>query len=572
MQERNRDIETEDPAAAQLDGLVRHFARQDDLPYKVRWMLQRLGQRPPRDTLVDLCGALASSAIGSCCVEVGELSDPLLVRLLDVARPPTADTDFVDALEQLEELVWDCRRQQATRIMVWAMSALGRALAQAGLLDLSAEALTRCIELCRVMDVPAVEVIALSNLGMLYGQENEAEAYEKHTREALALACAIEERFSEAHCLCNLAGALAGQRNFEEAGRHYDLAEPIAREEGFTQVLAQVYAGRASLLLEAGRLEECHREHQRAIEAFLAIEDTYGRIRADLLRAEALGRNGQVKQALALVAEAERCAQASGIEGLQKMASHIDSDLRAAHGDFEGAHAALSRYVEALRRSKVRELRDARRLAVRAREEAQEFRERHEQGQLLEQERRRVHRLTQDMQSLAAQRNVLEHESRTDALTGVANRRAVDDAMSRYFTDDGALQSRMALLLLDLDHFKRVNDQYGHDVGDRALKLVAGVLIDEVRSGDVVGRWGGEEFVVILSGTETDLAPIVAERLRQAVERAILRVDAVRVPLTASVGLAIAGESDNGPESLFRRADAALYEAKRRGRNQCVAL
>jgi diguanylate cyclase (GGDEF)-like protein len=129
----------------------------------------------------------------------------------------------------------------------------------------------------------------------------------------------------------------------------------------------------------------------------------------------------------------------------------------------------------------------------------------------------------------------------------------------------------MAVLLCDLDHFKRINDTWGHPAGDSALVTVAGVLKGMRRAEDLCCRYGGEEFVLLMEGTNGEDGLVIAERLRQAVEALDFQVEGQRVPLTLSAGVASFPDLyiKTGAE-LILFADEALYEAKRRGRNRCL--
>jgi diguanylate cyclase (GGDEF)-like protein len=125
--------------------------------------------------------------------------------------------------------------------------------------------------------------------------------------------------------------------------------------------------------------------------------------------------------------------------------------------------------------------------------------------------------------------------------------------------------------MIDVDHFKGVNDRYGHAVGDEALVVVANACLAGKRSSDIVGRIGGEEFVMLLPETDLDQARIVAERVRQSVAASALRAHEVHFNLTASVGFAAATVGMSGFEAMLHAADQALYQAKAEGRNRIVA-
>jgi two-component system cell cycle response regulator len=128
---------------------------------------------------------------------------------------------------------------------------------------------------------------------------------------------------------------------------------------------------------------------------------------------------------------------------------------------------------------------------------------------------------------------------------------------------------QLAVLMVDVDHFKSVNDRFGHASGDRALRLIADTLRINTRVFDSVARYGGEEFVVVMPGTGPEEASLAAERLRSAVaEIDFTALDHQRIPLTVSIGVACTPNASGSPEVLLQAADAALYDAKRNGRNR----
>jgi diguanylate cyclase (GGDEF)-like protein/hemerythrin-like metal-binding protein len=152
----------------------------------------------------------------------------------------------------------------------------------------------------------------------------------------------------------------------------------------------------------------------------------------------------------------------------------------------------------------------------------------------------------------------------TDALTGVANRQGFNEAIAREFARGRRFHHPLSVILVDLDHFKRVNDRFGHAVGDQVLVATARLLSTRVRVSDLVARWGGEEFVIIASTTNAAGAARLAEKLRALLEAAPAGPAGT---LTASFGVAEM-RLDDTVETMLRRADEALYEAKAKGRNQ----
>ncbi len=163
----------------------------------------------------------------------------------------------------------------------------------------------------------------------------------------------------------------------------------------------------------------------------------------------------------------------------------------------------------------------------------------------------------------------------TDPLTGLWNRRAFDQALKREWKRTVREKSQLSLLLLDLDHFKPLNDQYGHPLGDECLTAVASVISDTVRSSDVVCRWGGDEIAIILPGADHAGAVRTAEKVRAAVEALRFRSKKNAeewFSVTASIGVATAASEPPGvptvPQNLLKVADRALYRAKREGQNR----
>jgi diguanylate cyclase (GGDEF)-like protein len=154
----------------------------------------------------------------------------------------------------------------------------------------------------------------------------------------------------------------------------------------------------------------------------------------------------------------------------------------------------------------------------------------------------------------------------TDALTGLGNTRTVRETLKRMVAQAGRTITPMAVVLIDLDYFKRINDTHGHGKGDDVLAAVGDVLSSEVRASDFVGRYGGEEFVAILPETDLDGAAVVAEKLRGALSR--VSVPYLDQAVTASFGVASYPVNGVDPEMLLRIADRALYRAKENGRNR----
>ena len=164
-------------------------------------------------------------------------------------------------------------------------------------------------------------------------------------------------------------------------------------------------------------------------------------------------------------------------------------------------------------------------------------------------------------------RDVADH----DGLTSLYNRRAFNDFLARAVAREDRQGGHFALLLLDIDRFKKLNDTYGHPAGDAALRHTAQLLTHQLRKSDLAARFGGEEFVVLLASTDHAGAEHLAEKVRAEVERGRLVYDGARLGVTVSIGLAVWPADGRDPEALVAAADRALYAAKESGRNRVVA-
>lgn len=186
--------------------------------------------------------------------------------------------------------------------------------------------------------------------------------------------------------------------------------------------------------------------------------------------------------------------------------------------------------------------------------------------------RARIHLQLKELRDdLQAKNKVLEKLIRVDALTAVANRLHLGECLRREFSRGQRHGLPFALAIIDVDHFKRVNDRYGHIVGDRVLREIAVRLTDGVRAHDVVSRYGGEEFALLIPQSGADTARSVVERCRRRIAGSPFTIGEVQLRITASAGLSsFPAQGAETEDELLRQADAALYEAKRTGRDRLV--
>jgi diguanylate cyclase (GGDEF)-like protein len=164
---------------------------------------------------------------------------------------------------------------------------------------------------------------------------------------------------------------------------------------------------------------------------------------------------------------------------------------------------------------------------------------------------------------------IAEMRAATDVLTGLPNNRSVQDTLKRFVAHASRTQSAVVAALLDLDHFKQINDTHGHGRGDEVLAAVAEVMRAAVREGDFVGRYGGEEFLILLPDTDRQGGLVLAEKVRSAISQ--ISLPAIDRAITASIGIAVLPDDAIDADTLVRNADRALYAAKSNGRNRVAA-
>jgi diguanylate cyclase (GGDEF)-like protein len=172
--------------------------------------------------------------------------------------------------------------------------------------------------------------------------------------------------------------------------------------------------------------------------------------------------------------------------------------------------------------------------------------------------------------------SLLERETATDPLTGVRNRRYLDRRLSEEVASARRYSLPLSVLMLDIDHFKQINDTHGHQAGDQVLVTLGKIVSDELRKADILARYGGEEFLVIAPHTPLSGATIVAERVRKRIESHDFSLPGEpsgtgRINVTVSIGVASLGNGVDSRENLVHAADENLYRAKEEGRNQIIA-
>lgn len=182
--------------------------------------------------------------------------------------------------------------------------------------------------------------------------------------------------------------------------------------------------------------------------------------------------------------------------------------------------------------------------------------------------RQKLQKLLQEQVKLVEE---LERLANTDSLTGICNRRYLLMIAEQEIKRSQRYNFSFTVLLLDIDHFKKINDTYGHNIGDKVIIFMTQTVINNLRQPDCFGRFGGEEFVILLPDTDIDEGVIVAERIRHNIHHQSISVENQQVSITVSIGVASYNLGDQTIDAIIHRADQALYQAKNQGRNRVIA-
>jgi diguanylate cyclase len=284
--------------------------------------------------------------------------------------------------------------------------------------------------------------------------------------------------------------------------------------------------------------------------------------------------------------EAEKSDLENFLKQLTERLNDLDRYLQGVAADQAAASAGSARVEQAMAaemrgiHSNVREATSLDQLKAAVHERLEALHTHLDENRRIEQQRRaqlderlnhmtsRLKAVEQESTHLRAHLRQRRVEAMRDPLTGIANRLAFEERLAREYARCKRHGHPLSLLVLDVDHFKSINDGYGHKAGDRALKLIARQLRGNLRESDFLGRYGGEEFVALLPDTPHEGVAGVAEKLRLAIENSDFHHHGKKVPVTISIGYAhfLTGERS---EDVFQRADEALYRAKAEGRNRC---
>ena len=498
-----------------------------------------------------------------------------------------------EAAGEYESAVASAERAESREALADALAVRGESRHYQGRYDEAIADLDRAYAISVELGLVGEQRYALNAIANVYSDENVGE-YDKaiaYYRQLLGQDRAAGARLGEATARYNIASALESKGEYANALPEYRHALEIYTAIGDLGSVAETERAIGALLVRQGKAADGLPWIERASARFAAAGDAESVARCRLPRARALRALGRLREAREELEQAERhFRDGDNPRFLAKVYAEL-AEVHAQAGEWRRAYEASVAYRTAqtvLDRRARQEQTSRLRVQFDAAKKEQENRalliENAHRGEAL-----RTAERVRSLQRIAillgaasllllgtmalqqVQRgHRLKRLAMTDDLTGLPNRRGVLDALDRGLRARRQDGRPLAVVVFDIDHFKRINDLHGHHGGDRVLEDIASIVRAEVPAAGSVGRFGGEEFLVVLPGLDHADALALAERLRTAVASGIVGADDDRPRVTISLGVASAGD-DADAEALLRRADGALYRAKHEGRDRIVS-
>jgi len=450
-----------------------------------------------------------------------------------------------------------------------------------GLHEEALKAATAAFDKSREQRFDAQMVQALNRIGVCFDRLGDPAQSEKFLLQSLGQARELNDHQQVLGALNNLmATTISGFYHFRqreeaelaagalERSRHYGRqAVSLARRHGDSYRLAVTQGNLGEVLGLAGEYEESHRVLDETVQASQSHGYKAVELRSRHNIGEILIQQGRHGEAVAVLEET-----------LAELARTEQETTRMrVHSALYRAHKAARRFEPALQHCEAYHALELQRAALQSHAQARLMVNRIDvEKALMDGERARLEAELQRLRSLELENEKRLLEARTaelqrdtleDQLTRLANRRRVDEDLPRIVERAVEANAPLCVAVADLDHFKQVNDQFGHQLGDAVLRSAAQIFRVKTRTRDLTARIGGEEFLFIFVDTSAQIARDVCERLRAAIEAHPWEQSAAGLRVTMSIGLASVRMGDT-PAELIARADAALYDAKRAGRNQ----
>ena len=562
----------QDPVALPSGWLALAQSRQHELQHLERALAleETRSERSHRIDILVFTAAAAPGPVQDFCSRMAGEQLARLPWLLVRGVVLNRQQQLFPAARILSLVVTETRLRGDVHLLLWGLLELARAQVMSGQISRAAENLREVLSILEQHPSHMFKVRALVSMGMLYMQEDEYDMAVQHNTEALEVSRALGNPQAIAHCLSNLAETYLQQGMMAESERCYAEALSLVADTRWVRTQAMLIAGRGTLALQRGEIAEGTRLVEQSNAQFAELGDDYQVARQELWLVDHLSRAGDASAAIRFCRQAiERC-QRRGLGHIEAQCWSRLGTLFTALGQYEKATEALQQCITRMRAgmdervAATQAAEERSHLALRTFHEAMWERRRRE---VLEKQNRALAQALMERERLQVE---LERASLLDPLTGAGNRRAFNKQLDTFLALSARQGRALSLVLLDVDHFKSVNDTHGHTVGDEVLKQVCLRVRKRLRVSDFFARWGGEEFVFLLYGTGLTGGQRCAEDIRRAIASPPFDTSAGPISVTVSLGVASIEADNRDPEALIHRADQALLEAKRSGRDRVV--
>lgn len=568
----------------QVKDLLAHDSQQALCLAQQAHALARQAEGPPRLQLQALicrggahrfCGDLDASfedyseVLARCCDEGSELDDLHASALLGLGIVYRNRADYRQALDCYQQGLERARRSGARRIESTLLNGLGNVHSVLGSHTEAVGYYLRALTLAREQADTQAELVMLGNLGFLFEEMGDFEQALTYYDQALTQSDRVKDRYFRVSILSNKCSSLRQLGRFDQALCVGLQAHQEALESGNEMRRAPTLQVLAALYKDIGEYEQADQQIQEAIQIYKVVGNLRHLPEALRLQGGLASLRGEHGLAEAAFREALERTQTEGdpkeeAAAHREMAEHFEGcgEPSKALTHFKAYHALEQR----LRREQVQlvlasRLTDMENEVARKEAELQRLRN----GELAELVAA-LERANQQKEVLLAQ---LSQQAIEDPLTGLYNRRYLEEYLPRELQFAQRQRQPLALALADLDNFKQINDRFSHEVGDQVLKIVSQIFRKHSRKSDVVIRYGGEELLLVMPETDAIQGRDVCERICRAVECHPWKHFHSELRVTLSMGLS--DSRTRSPQRLLQHADRMLYVAKNAGKNQVAA-
>ena len=533
-------------------------------------MLDLADHLGPLDANEALHYAEEAEALASALAQPGRRAEAIFLKgrsaeyLLDYPRALGTYADALIAFEAVDDMAGIAK----------VLRALGPLHDTLGDFTTALDHLFRALALDERTGEEASRAATLRTLGLVHSRAGDRATGLDYYRQSLALTGAARHPAEHARTLNLLGAALKDVGKVDEALTALDEALGIFARLGLHLDRMDALDNLGLAQERAGQLLFAEATLREALASSEAVGYAAGVANARLALGRMCTRSQRYDEARALLEAALALCQRHGMRQLAAQCHETLAEHHESRGDYAAALTHYRRFHK-VERDVLSETTGSKLRALQIHHEVEAARR---EAEMMRERQNALARANADLEALnasLAEANVLrislvdqlERQTYEDALTGLANRRRLDVRLSESFALVQRHGRALALAVADLDHFKRVNDEHSHAVGDAVLRTLAQLLTSHVRQTDLVARYGGEEFVLVLSETDADAARIVCEKVRTAVEQYPWSSLAPDLALTVSIGYC-ADTSLQSAERMLAEADAELYAAKAAGRNR----